>query len=129
MKPYASIPNKAPVYRLIVLFASVLFCTLAVPQAGADSSTCEDRTALFDCLLTKTIRPNGEILEGNPAQVDNNIPLTRDNYKRYHPILLKNGPSNTLDRRVMHVCGKPVENLDHMIRTLQPRKRRSGHAR
>jgi hypothetical protein len=35
-----------------------------------------------------TIRPNGEILEGNPAKVDEYIPLTRDNYKSYYQILL-----------------------------------------
>ena len=35
-----------------------------------------------------TIRPNGEILEGNPAQVDDYIPLTRDNYLSYYEILL-----------------------------------------
>ncbi len=35
-----------------------------------------------------TIRPNGEILEGNPAQVDEPIPLTRDNYLEYYPTLL-----------------------------------------
>ncbi|MGD9345756.1 MAG: hypothetical protein PVH84_07825, partial [Candidatus Aminicenantes bacterium] len=35
-----------------------------------------------------TIRPNGEILEGNPAQVNEYIPLTRDNYLTYHKMLL-----------------------------------------
>lgn len=34
-----------------------------------------------------TIRPNGEILEGNPAQPDAYIPLTRQNYQRYHIML------------------------------------------
>jgi hypothetical protein len=36
-----------------------------------------------------TIRPNGEILEGNPADVDISIPLTRHNYVDYYPILLR----------------------------------------
>lgn len=35
-----------------------------------------------------TIRPNGEILEGNPAKVDEYIPITRDNYLSYYPMLL-----------------------------------------
>ena len=35
-----------------------------------------------------TIRPNGEILEGNPAKVDEYIPVTRDNYLSYYPMLL-----------------------------------------
>lgn len=35
-----------------------------------------------------TIRPNGEVLEGNPAKVDNLIPLSRVNYLDYYPMLL-----------------------------------------
>ena len=35
-----------------------------------------------------TIRPNGELLEGNPAQVDEYIPQTRENIIEYHNILL-----------------------------------------
>jgi hypothetical protein len=35
-----------------------------------------------------TIRPNGEVLEGNPAQVDEWIPLTSDNSGQYYEILL-----------------------------------------
>lgn len=35
-----------------------------------------------------TIRPNGEILEGNPAKVDECIPVTRENYLSYYPMLL-----------------------------------------
>ena len=35
-----------------------------------------------------TIRPNGEIQEGNPAPVDESIPVTRDNYLNYYPTLL-----------------------------------------
>ncbi len=37
-----------------------------------------------------TLRPNGEILEGNPPQPDRYIPLTRQNFDRYHRILLEN---------------------------------------
>ena len=36
-----------------------------------------------------TLRPNGEILEGNPVWPDRYIPLTRDNFDRYHQILLE----------------------------------------
>jgi hypothetical protein len=35
-----------------------------------------------------TIRPNGEVLEGNPAQVDEWIPLTAENAGTYYEILL-----------------------------------------
>ena len=36
-----------------------------------------------------TIRPNGDVLEGNPAQPDNYIPVTRDNFQGYHQMLLE----------------------------------------
>ena len=36
-----------------------------------------------------TIRPNGEILEGNPPMPDAYIPLTRENFRTYHQILLE----------------------------------------
>lgn len=36
-----------------------------------------------------TLRPNGEILEGNPAQVDEFIPLTSENYSTYYSQLFK----------------------------------------
>jgi hypothetical protein len=35
-----------------------------------------------------TIRPNGEVLEGNPALVDEFVPLTRDNYLSYYDELM-----------------------------------------
>ena len=35
-----------------------------------------------------TIRPNGEVLEGNPAQPHTRIPITRENYGNYHQLLL-----------------------------------------
>ncbi len=36
-----------------------------------------------------TIRPNGEILEGNPAQMDDFVPQTRQNYPRYRDLLVE----------------------------------------
>ncbi|UCE42626.1 MAG: hypothetical protein JSV17_06630 [Candidatus Aminicenantes bacterium] len=36
-----------------------------------------------------TIRPNGEILEGNPAKVKEHIPITKENYADYYNILLQ----------------------------------------
>jgi hypothetical protein len=35
-----------------------------------------------------TIRPNGEVLEGNPARIHEQIPLTAENADRYYEILL-----------------------------------------
>jgi hypothetical protein len=36
-----------------------------------------------------TIRPNGEVLEGNPAAVDLHIPLTAEGYADYYARLLE----------------------------------------
>jgi hypothetical protein len=44
--------------------------------------------AEFMWSMGHTIRPNGEILEGNPADVDEYIPITRENYLNYYEILL-----------------------------------------
>ena len=44
--------------------------------------------AEFQWSIGHTIRPNGEVLEGNPAQPDNYIPLTRDNFQGYPRMLL-----------------------------------------
>lgn len=38
--------------------------------------------------LEHTLRPNGEVLEGNPAQVDDWLPLTADGAADYYPRLL-----------------------------------------
>ena len=44
--------------------------------------------AEFQWSIGHTIRPNGEVLEGNPAQPDIHFPLTRDNFQGYHQMLL-----------------------------------------
>ena len=44
--------------------------------------------AEFQWSIGHTIRPNGKVLEGNPAQPDVYIPLTRDNFQEYHRMLL-----------------------------------------
>jgi hypothetical protein len=36
-----------------------------------------------------TIRPNGEVLEGNPAQVDEWVPVTAENAGQYHDLLFQ----------------------------------------
>jgi hypothetical protein len=45
--------------------------------------------ATFMWNIGHTIRPNGEILEGNPALVDKYIPEGRDNYLNYYDLLLE----------------------------------------
>lgn len=39
--------------------------------------------------IGQTIRPNGEVLEGNPAQVGDRFPPTAENHERYHALLLE----------------------------------------
>ena len=43
----------------------------------------------FSWSVGHTIRPNGELLEGNPAGVDEYVPLTADNYEDYTAQLLE----------------------------------------
>lgn len=72
--------------------------TIGMP-AGGYSNTWEWEEVLrfpasgepvmrFMWSIGHTIRPNGEILEGNPAQVAEFIPVTRDNYESYYQLLL-----------------------------------------
>jgi len=68
-------------------------------QAGGYSNTWEWEEVLtypgtdqpvvgFMWNIGHSIRPNGEILEGNPADVTHPIPLTAENAGEYHAILL-----------------------------------------
>lgn len=72
--------------------------TLGMP-AGGYSNTWEWEEVLhfplsgepvvqFMWSIGHTVRPSGEILEGNPAQVDEFIPVTRDSYESYYELLL-----------------------------------------
>ena len=56
------------------------FETLVLPET-------ERPLCLFMWSIGHTLRPNDEILEGNPAQPDVYIPLTRGNFQGYHQIL------------------------------------------
>lgn len=57
--------------------------------------TCAGRPIVrYQWSLGHSLRPNGEILQYNPAQVHESILQTRDNYFDYHAMLLR----RTLDR-------------------------------
>ena len=71
---------------------------IGVPTGGF-SNTWEDSEVLhfpgtnrpvvrFYWTTGQTIRPNGEVLEGNPAQPHVYLPITRDNFHEYHRLLL-----------------------------------------
>ena len=55
---------------------------LVLPETGRP-------LARFLWSIGHTIRPNGEVLEGNPALPDNYIPITRHNFQRYHQALFE----------------------------------------
>ena len=46
------------------------------------------RVVRFYWTVGHTLRPNGQVLEGNPAQPDILLPLTRENWQGYHKLLL-----------------------------------------
>ena len=54
---------------------------LVLPETGRPLVT-------FQWSIGHTIRPNGEVLEGNPAMPNNYIALTRHNFQGYHRLLL-----------------------------------------
>lgn len=85
-------------------FASIivdnsLAMTIGMPTGGY-SNTWEHAEVLlmpetgqhlvrFMWTIGNTIRPNGEVLEGNPADVDEWIPVTRENFADYRRMLVE----------------------------------------
>lgn len=74
-------------------------CPILGMPAGGYSNTWEWEETLFwpgteepvveyMWNIGHTIRPNGQVLEGNPADVDEYIPVTAENYANYYDILL-----------------------------------------
>ncbi len=66
--------------------------TLRFPLSGQPVAT-------YMWSIGHTIRPNGEILEGNPASVNEWVPLTRDNASMWRDLLL--------ERALIHLGMKP----------------------
>ncbi|MCH7674988.1 hypothetical protein IH879_08550 [candidate division KSB1 bacterium] len=73
--------------------------TIGMPAGGYSNTWEWEETLVFPTSkkpvvqfmwsMGHTIRPNGEILEGNPAQMNDYIPVTRHNYLTYTEILLE----------------------------------------
>jgi hypothetical protein len=85
-------------------FASIiedndLGITMGMPAGGYSNTWEWDEVLVFPkskkpvvrymWSIGHTIRPNGEILEGNPAKVKEYIPVTRENHVDYYKILLQ----------------------------------------
>ncbi|MHC5040102.1 MAG: hypothetical protein ACYTHM_22570, partial [Planctomycetota bacterium] len=72
--------------------------TLGMPAGGYSKTWIWDEVLRFPksgkpvvefrWCIGQTLRPNGEVLEGNPAMVEEWIPVTRENYLRHYDILL-----------------------------------------
>ena len=85
--------------QFVAMFVDNDLATFIGVPTGGFSNTWEDDKVLhfpgtarpvvrFYWTIGHTIRPNGEVLEGNPAQPDIYIPITRDNLQEYHQLLL-----------------------------------------
>ncbi len=85
--------------QFVAMFVDNDLATFLGMPTGGFSNTWEGEEVLyfpgtrrpvveFMWSIGHTIRPNGEVLEGNPAQPDIYIPVTRQNYLDYQRILL-----------------------------------------
>ena len=73
--------------------------TIGMPAGGYSNTWEWEETLVFPISqqpvaaymwsIGHTIRPNGDILEGNPAQVDDFVPQTAANYPRYRDLLVE----------------------------------------
>ena len=84
--------------QFVAMFVDNDLATFVGMPTGGYSNTWEGDEVLrfrdksrpvveFQWSIGHTIRPNGEVLEGNPAQPDIYIPLTRQNFLEYRKIL------------------------------------------
>ncbi|MCG8351058.1 MAG: hypothetical protein MI924_25090 [Chloroflexales bacterium] len=88
-------------------------CHLIGMSAGGYSNTWEweevlkwpDGTPIVEYMwnIGHTIRPNGKILESNPALPDELFPMTSDNFETYH--------DQMIDRAFKHFYGNPAPSL------------------
>jgi hypothetical protein len=77
--------------------------SVGMPQGGCSNTWEWDEVlklpssgkpvARFNWSAGHSIRPNGEVLEGNPAWPRVFVPLTRDNYSQYYELMLKHALS------------------------------------
>ena len=85
--------------QFMAMFVDNGLVTFVGVPTGGFSNTWEDEEVLyfpgttrpvveFAWTIGHTLRPNGDILEGNPAQPHIYIPITRENYQDYQKILL-----------------------------------------
>ena len=85
--------------QFVAMFVDNDLATFVGVPTGGYSNTWEEEEILyypgttrpvveFQWTIGHTLRPNGEVLEGNPAQPDIHSPITRENYRDYHQMLL-----------------------------------------
>ena len=93
--------------QMAVIMKDNNLCTMIGMPAGGYSNTWEGEEVLtwddgapiaeFMWSIGHTISPNGEIVEGNPAEMDEYYPITRKNYEAYRDQLIS---------RAMVILGK-----------------------
>jgi len=81
-----------------MVYDNQLGYSIGMPTAGYSNTWEAEETLYFPTSgqpvvrfmysMGHTVRPNGELLEGNPAPVHEYIALTRNNYHEYHEMLL-----------------------------------------
>ena len=87
--------------------------SIGMPEGGCSNTWEWDETlkfpisgkpvAGFSWTVGQSIRPNGEVLEGNSAVPRMFVPLTRDNYAKYYDILLGHALSYIEKQRATEV--------------------------
>lgn len=108
--------------QFVAMFADNDLAVVAGMPTGGFSNTWEHEEILYLPGTTRplvefmwsighTIRPNGEDLEGNPAQPDVYIPLTRENHREYYRILLDTA-INALDGDGLYPYGLAILSGD-----------------
>jgi len=79
----------------------------------------EQPVARFMWNIGHTLRPNGEILEGNPPWPDVYIPLTSENFRNYHEMLLDAALETVAHYPAVEIYrGHAV--FGHEVRSFQP---------
>ena len=105
--------------QFVAMFVDNDLATFIGMPTGGFSNTWEGREVLnfpdtgrpvveFQWSIGHTIRPNGEVLEGNPAQPDIYIPLTRHNFSEYHQTLQDEAIAALDASTSTDACGQPL---------------------
>ena len=101
--------------------------SIGMPQGGCSNTWEWDEVltfpisgkpvAAFSWTVGHSVRPNGQVLEGNSAVPRVLVPLTRDNYSQYYDVLLRHARDYIEARRA--TMGREPARLDRLIHRAQ----------